>query len=91
MEMSPNVEQIAQALDRTARREKLLEEARGTWRIGWNDVWLGLTSAMFLYLYLKRPEDPIQLVLLACILVAWREKRFESRLDAIVRLLEREA
>lgn len=90
MEMSPNVDQIAQALDRTTRREKLLEEARGTWRLGWNDLWLGLTSAMFLYLYVTHP-DPMRFVFFVCILIAWREKRIESRIDAIVRLLDREA
>ena len=90
MEMSPNVEQIAQVLDRTARREKLLEEARGTWRLGWNDVGSLLAAGLFLYSYYPY-RDPISLVTTAVIVLVWRDKRIASRIDAIVRLLEREA
>lgn len=60
MEMSPNVEQIAQALDRTTRREKLLEQARGTWQLGWNDFWSALAAGLFLYSYFQY-RDPSSL------------------------------
>jgi hypothetical protein len=90
MEMTPNVTEITQALDRTARREKLLDEARGTWRLGWNDVWFVLMSGLLLYSYFRN-NDRVSLAAFAGLFLVWRDKRLESRIDAIVRLLDREA
>lgn len=90
MEMSPNVAELARELDRTARREKLLDEARGTWRVGWNDLWSVLAAGLFLYSFF-RYGDQISLVVFAVIILVWRDKRIESRIDTIVRLLDREA
>ena len=90
MEMSQDSRAITEALDRTARREKLLRDALGSWRLSWNDLSSGLTAAVFLFLHL-RSREVFWLVAFGGALLMWRNNRIESRLDAIVRLLDREA
>ncbi|HKW01312.1 MAG TPA: hypothetical protein VJN96_15915 [Vicinamibacterales bacterium] len=66
-----------------------MRDARRSWRLSWNDLGSALTAAVFVFLYLKSGEAS-WLVVFGGALLMWRDKRIESRLDAIVRLLERE-
>lgn len=81
---------ITQMLDLTTSREKLLQDAKGTWRIGTIDVSMLVFSAIFFYLFATHPDSIRNLVFGAGGLAIWRMNRIDTRLDAIVKLLDRE-
>jgi hypothetical protein len=88
--MTSNVQDVVRSLDSTTRREKLLAEARGTWRISTGEAGWLLVSAGFLYITATNPSATSALVFMVGSLIMWRVTRLDSRLDAIVKLLERE-
>jgi hypothetical protein len=90
MEISPNVAEIARALDHTARREKLLRDARKSWRLSWSDLGSGMSAAVLLFLYFTSNQG-FYLAAFGGAILVWHVNRIEARLNAIVRLLDREA
>ena len=90
MDATPNVQDAMRALDGTARREELLRDARGTWRVGLADIGSLLIAGLFFYFYAMHPDSTRDLVFAAGSLMIWRANRIETRLNAIVKFLERE-
>ena len=88
--MSQDERAIIEVLNKTVRREELLGDARGSWRLSWSDLGSGLTASLFLFLYLTSREV-LYLAAFGGAMLMWHDKRIERRIDAIVRLLEREA
>jgi hypothetical protein len=90
MEMSQEERAITEALDRTARREKLFRDARGSWRLSWSDLGSSVPAGVFIVLYFTS-RDGLYLAAFAGALLVWHVNRIEARLNAIVHLLDREA
>ncbi len=85
---------INHALELTDRREKLLADAKDKWRIGTADISMLFIAAVFFSVFathLDATNNWVNLLMGAGSLALWRINRLETRLDAIIKLLEREA
>ena len=90
MEKSQEERAITEALDETLRRDEPLREAKGSWRLSWDESGPALAAALLLFTYFTS-HDAVDLAYFGGVLLIWHDKRIAARLDAVVRLLDREA